>query len=122
QLTGMTGQGVRGELMDTGIRVTHQAFSSPGPAPIVRTNTTDTSHGTSTFGIIFGDGSGNPAGRGMLPDAEAKYIYAYTSLSGQGGTDSRLTVTTQSVNQNHVVFQSNSWGGTLTTEYTTVSQ
>ncbi len=120
--TGFTGQGVRGETIDTGVRVTHQAFSAPGPAPIVRTNSTDTSHGTSTFGIIFGDGSGNPAGRGLLPDAAAKYVNTYTSLSGFGGTASRLTVTAASVDQNNVVFQSNSWGSGLTTVYTTLSQ
>jgi hypothetical protein len=120
--TGMTGQGVRGELMDAGVRATHQAFSVPGPAPIIRVNTTDTSHGTSTFGILFGDGSGNAAGRGLLPDAEAKYIYSYTGLSGFGGSASRLTVTTEAVQQNRIVFQSNSWGSSLTTEYTTISQ
>jgi hypothetical protein len=120
--TGFFGKGVRGELMDTGIRATHQAFSVPGPAPIIRLNSTDTSHGTSTFGIVFGDGSGNAAGRGLLADAEAKYIYAYSGLSGFGGTASRLTVTTASVQQNRIVFQSNSWGSALTTAYTTLSQ
>src|SRR6185436_19474140 len=99
-ITGMTGQGVRGEVMDGGLRITHQAFSDPGPAPIVRTNSTDTSHGTSTFGIVFGDGSANALGRGLLPSAEAKYIFAYGAL----GSTSRLTYTTEAVNTNHIVF------------------
>jgi hypothetical protein len=120
--TGFSGEGVRGEVMDSGVRQTHQAFSNPGPTPIVRTNGVSTSHGTSTFGIVFGDGAVNAAGRGLLPDAEAKYFYSYDSLSGFGGGASRLTVTGQSVNTNSVVIQSCSFGSPLTTAYTTISQ
>jgi hypothetical protein len=121
--TGYSGEGVRGEVIDAGVRQTHQGFSVPGPAPIIRTNNaSDLFHGTSTFGIVFGDGASNAAGRGLLPDAEAKYFYSYQSLSGFGGSASRLTITGQSVNTNNVVIQSCSFGSPTTTAYTTISQ
>lgn len=116
--TGISGEGVRAEVMDSGVRATHVALAGAN----IRLNSTDTSHGTSTFGILFGTGTGNAAARALLPDAEGKYFYAYSGLSGFGGTASRLTVTQTSVNTNNVVVQSNSWGSPLTTAYTTVSQ
>ncbi len=119
--TGISGEGVRGEVMDNGLRQTHQDFSNPGPAVIVRFNSGDISHGTSTFGIVFGDGGANAAARGLLPDAAAKYFYSYTGLSGFGGTANRLTVTSAAVTTNNIVFQSNSWGSALTTAYGTQS-
>lgn len=52
---GYRGQGVRGEVMDGGLRTTHQEFAAL--PPIVHAgNTTSTSHGTSTYG-----GSSPPA-------------------------------------------------------------
>ena len=122
-VTSFSGEGVRGEVLDSGLLATHQGFSVPGPAPIIRgVNGLSLSHGTACFGIIFGDGSGNAAGRGLVPDAQAKFFYAYEQLSGFGGAASRLTVTNESVNTNQVVFQSNSFGTAQTTVYTTVSQ
>ncbi len=119
--TGISGEGVRGEVMDNGVRQTHLDFSNPGPAVTVRLNNTDNSHGTSTFGIVFGDGGNNAAARGLLPDSPAKFFYSYLGLSGFGGTADRLAVTTTAVNTNNIVFQSNSWGSTLTTAYGTQS-
>lgn len=116
---GISGQGVRAEVMDSGVRDTHAALAGS----IMRLNNpSDTSHGTSTFGILFGNGASNAAARALLPNAEAKYFYAYSGLAGFGGTASRLTVTQTAVNTNNIVVQSNSWGSALTTAYTTVSQ
>jgi len=59
-VAGYTGAGVRAEVMDSGLLTSHQAFAI---APIVHTcNSSDTSHGTSVYGINFGDGTGNASG------------------------------------------------------------
>lgn len=113
---GFTGQGVRAEVMDGGLRRTHSDFS-PAPALIHSgTNTTD-SHGTATYGINFGKGVANAAGRGMMPNAQGVFAQ-YTAFSG----GNRYTHTAELLNSPYFcVYQSNSWGGTLTTSYTTVS-
>ena len=118
---GYTGQGVAGEVFDGGYRSTHQAFLSP-PTFLIRNNTSDTNHGSSTTGIVFGDGTGNAAGRGMLPNGQGIFA-AYTILTGFGGTQNRYTFT-QPLSQApyFACFQSNSWGSTLTTTYTNDSK
>lgn len=120
-LTGYNGTGVAGEVMDGGYRATHLAFSS-APTALVRSNTTDTSHGSSTNGIVFGDGSGNANGRGMLPNGQNVFA-AYTQLSGFGGSNNRYTYTLPlSAAPYFACFQSNSWGSPQTTAYTNVSR
>ncbi len=111
---GYRGQGVRGEVMDGGLRTTHQEFRAR--PPIVRSNTTDTSHGTSTYGQIFAQGV-VATNRGLLPEAQG--IFATYS-----GVTDRYAHTAALVNPSlnfRAVFQSNSWGSTLTTAYTTIS-
>lgn len=114
---GFRGEGVRAEVMDNGLRQTHGDFNS-GLAPLIHNsaNTSEPSnHGTSTYGINFGRGTTNAAGRGLLPEAQG--IFAdYDFLSN------RYTHTAE-LNQApyFAVYQSNSWGGSLTTAYTTVS-
>ncbi len=114
---GFRGEGVRAEVLDNGLRQTHGDFNS-GLAPLIHnsSNTSEPSnHGTSTFGINFGRGTTNSAGRGLLPEAQG--IFAdYDFLSN------RYTHTAE-LNQApyFAVYQSNSWGGSLTTLYTTVS-
>jgi hypothetical protein len=116
-VAGYRGQGVRAEVMDNGPRQTHTDFQPGGP-PLIHNspNTAEPSnHGTSTFGINFGRGIANPAGRGLLPEATA--IFAdYDFLSN------RYTHTAE-LNQDpyKAVYQSNSWGNTTTTAYTTIS-
>ncbi len=111
------GQGVRGEVYDGGFLVTHMDFQTP--APLGHTsNSSDTYHGTSTYGIVFGKGLGNATGTGMLPGAEQGIFGVYT------GVTDRYTHTAQLVDpalNYKAVFQSNSWGGALTTAYTTLS-
>ena len=112
---GYRGQGVRGEVMDGGLRATHQEFRTRPPL-IHGSNTTDTSHGTSTYGQIFAQGV-VAIDRGMLPEAQG-ILATYTTV-----TD-RYAHTAQLVNpslQYRAVFQSNSWGDALTTSYTTIS-
>ncbi|MGI5501259.1 S8 family serine peptidase [Lentzea sp. CA-135723] len=109
------GQGVRGEVMDGGLRTTHQEFRAR--PPVMHTgNSASTSHGTSTYGQIFASGVSS-AHRGLLPEAQGIFaIY---------GSGDRYTHTKQLVDpagQYRAVFQSNSWGDALTTSYTSISQ
>lgn len=114
---GYRGQGVRGEVMDSGLRTTHQEFAAR--PPIMHTaNGTSPSHGTSTYGQIFASGV-SPASRGMLPEGQGIFAW-YSSFAG----GSRHAHTGQLVDPNgnyRAVFQSNSWGDALTTAYTTIS-
>ncbi len=114
---GYTGQGVRAEVMDGGLRTTHVDFQSHPPL-IHGGNSTSTSHGTSVYGIVFGDGTGNSTGRGMLPNPEQPIFACYTCF-----TD-RYVHTQELVNPAgpyRAVFQTNSWGNTQTLDYTTIS-
>ncbi len=111
-VAGFTGNGVRAEVMDTGLRTDHQAWQHP---PIIHgTNNGSQSHGTSVFGIVFGDGTGNPAGRGLLPDAQG--IFAQSSFADRAGHIGELVQ-----DPYFAVFQTNSWGSCCTTQYTTES-
>ena len=108
------GQGVRAEVMDGGLLTTHTDFQ-PGGAPVLHGTVGVDSHGTATYGINFGRGTTNPAGRGMLPEAQG-IIAAYTQLTN------RYTHTSQLLQDPYkAVYQSNSWGSALTTQYTTIS-
>src|SRR5947207_1010705 len=74
---GYRGQGVRGEVMDGGVRASHQEFRTR--PPVLHTpNTGDTSHGSSTYGQIFAAGV-NPMGRGMLPEGQG--IFAMNTVT-----------------------------------------
>jgi hypothetical protein len=114
---GFTGQGVRAEVCDGNIRDTHVDFQDP-PAIYHGTHGGSTSHGTSTYGIVFGTGTGNPIGMGMLPDAEAKIFADYSYLYNRYTHTAELVDPSDSY---RAVFQSNSWGDPRTTTYTAVS-
>ncbi|WP_197289083.1 S8 family serine peptidase [Nocardia sp. NRRL S-836] len=112
---GYRGQGVRGEVMDGGLRATHQEFRAKPPV-LHTANSTNNSHGTSTYGQIFASGVSAPQ-RGVLPEGQG--IFAVYN------TGDRYAHTAQLVDpagQYRAVFQSNSWGDSLTTAYTSVSQ
>jgi serine protease AprX len=114
-LEGYTGQGVRGEVMDGDVLDTHNAFQSN---PIIRHggNSGSADHGTKTTGCVFSDGTGSASGRGMLPDGQP--IFADYGFLGN-----RYTHTAQLLQPPYnAVFQSNSWGGGLTTSYNSTSQ
>lgn len=116
-IKGYTGQGVRAEVCDGGIRATHVDYQANPPIfhPV---NSSDNSHGTSVYGIVFGNGTGNANGRGLLPNAEQPIFAAYSSL-----TD-RYAHTAELINPSglyRAVFQTNSWGDTRTFYYTTIS-
>jgi Subtilase family len=100
-VTGFTGQGVAGEALDTGVLVSHSDFSS---VLLHNGNNSDNSHGTSVAGIVFGDGSGDPNARGMLPDGKHVFSSVYNLAN-------RYTHTAELLKAPYrCVFQTNSWG------------
>ena len=111
---GYTGKGVRGEVMDGGLRTSHQEFRATPPVAH-GPNSTDTSHGTSTYGQIFASGVSG-AHRGMLPDAQG--IFAVYSAADRYAHTKALV---DPAGPYRAVFQSNSWGDSLTTSYTSIS-
>jgi|GEM_PF-2332704 len=113
-VAGYTGQGVRGEVMDSGLRTNHQEFTAT--PPLLHGGTGIDSHGTSTYSINFARGASSIA-RGMVPDAQGIFA-SYFSVGN------RYAHTAQLINPSlpyRAVYQSNSWGSGLTTAYTTAS-
>ncbi|WP_109638593.1 S8 family serine peptidase [Lentzea atacamensis] len=112
---GYRGRGVRGEVMDGGLRTTHQEFRAR--PPLMHTgNSTSTSHGTSTYGQIFASGVSS-AHRGLLPEAQG--IFAVYNSGDRYAHTKQLV---DPAGQYRAVFQSNSWGSSLTTSYNSISQ
>ncbi len=114
--TGFTGQGVAGEALDSGVLASHQDFAS-NPPLIHGANNSDKWHGTMVAGVVFGDGTGNPTARGMMPDG----THVFSSFYSLGN---RYTHTAQLLQPPYeCVFQTNSWGygyGVYTNETTTL--
>lgn len=117
-LHGLTGTGVRVEVMDTGCDLTHPDFDD---VLVHNGNVVDAGHGTCTSGIVAGNGTNRPGARGAAPDATL--VVADYGVAWAGG--SRYAHTAELVNPAlpyRCVLQSNSWGGGLTTSYNATSQ
>ena len=84
--TGFSGEGVRGESFDSGFQINHQDFT---PTPIWRSATGTESHGTATYGVMFGTGFGNAQARGICPDLEQGFVTRYQVTTQFGGTVTR---------------------------------
>jgi hypothetical protein len=108
------GDGINVHVIDGGIRRTHVDYAS---RLTVRNNPANDSHGTATSGIVTGDGTGNSAGRGMLPKAGLVFTPYQTNWSAAA----RLALTQDTVNVFKCVLESNSWGDSLTGSYTAIS-
>ncbi len=116
-VAGLTGQGVRAEVCDSGLDTSHSDWSGSRAPTMHGSNGSSTSHGTCTFGINFGDGSSHANARGMMPDGEG--VFASYNFSN------RYTHTAQCVDPSlgyRCVFQTNSWGGSRTRSYNSYSQ
>jgi|GEM_PF-1191060 len=109
---GYTGAGVNLHVYE-GIEATHPDFT--GGAQNVQSGGGAEDHGHCTAGIVFGNGSSNPAVRGMAPDA-GKFYTNYNSASV-----SRWQVFDDLANIHSVSLSTASWGGSLTTNYTSTS-
>ncbi|MCB9832266.1 MAG: S8 family serine peptidase [Planctomycetes bacterium] len=110
---GYAGQGVRGEVQDSGLYTAHPDYVTP--ALIHGGNSTDTSHGTQVYGVVFGTGLNNPQARGFLPEAQPVF-HAYSAIVDRYVETGELLQAPY-----RCVFQTNSWGNTQTSAYTTIS-
>ena len=116
-VAGFTGQGVRAEVADTELDVNHVEWSAP---PIIHLAGGGVAHGTSVYGILFGQGV-NPQARGIIPDAVGIFAASSTLL---GGGPTRYTHTAELVDPQglyRAVLQTNSTGDGRTFFYTTIS-
>ncbi len=110
---GFTGRGVVAEVMDGNLNFGHLEFAHLPPlqhGPVSGSQ----SHGTNTFGVVFARGV-NAQARGMVPDAQGIFA-SYSHLQNRYQHTAALLHPPF-----EAVLQSNSWGGGLTTQYTTVS-
>jgi len=115
-MEGFTGQGVRGEVLDSGFNITHVDFSS---RPLIQhTTPTTASHGAATSGIVFGDGTGNAAARGLLPSGQGIIASSSFVFVGPG----RYTHTGELLDAPYfAVFQTASVGSSRTLFYSNIS-
>lgn len=109
---GFSGEGVIGLDRDTELRNTHQEFQAH--PPIMLGGTPSSAHGTSTYGIIFASGV-NPTARGVLPDAQGVF------RAGLSTGATRYNETQAAINNQHVVFETNSTGSPQITTYSSIS-
>jgi len=113
---GVTGQGIRIEVLDGGCDENHPDLQNF----LLHGTNTPSAHGTCCSGIVLGSGANNFSARGALPDAFL-VIGDYNYISG----GSRYAHTSELVNPSlayKTVLQSNSWGNSRTTSYTSISQ
>lgn len=117
-VAGYDGEGVRGEVFDTGFNLAHVDFQHH-PLIVHGTQGSMDSHGSSTSGICFGDGTGNSQARGMLPRGQGIVAwYSYVGLHGP----SRYAHTAELIQAPYfAVFQTASVGDARTTQYSTIS-
>jgi len=117
-VAGYAGAGVRGESFDTGFNLNHVDFAS---RPLIEHggSVPNDSHGTACIGICFGDGTGNPQARGLLPEGQG--IVCYYNNIGLTGTNRYIHTGELVQDPYFAVFQTASVGSTRTTQYTTIS-
>ncbi|MEY4672897.1 MAG: hypothetical protein RL148_681 [Planctomycetota bacterium] len=112
----LRGQGVRVEVMDGGTDTTHPDLQHH----VLHGSVPAGDHGTCTTGIVAGTGAGSAQARGVMPEATPVAAYYGTF---QGGSRYAHTGELQNAGLPYqCVLQSNSWGSTLTTAYTSISQ
>jgi len=70
---GFRGEDVGGAVVDGDVRRNHHDFQSH-PILFLGRHYGSDSHGTACFGAIFGDGSGNPGARGILPAGRSVFV------------------------------------------------
>jgi serine protease AprX len=112
---GYDGAGLRAEVMDGNVLDTHPDLKSRPTWFHGERSTSNKFHGTCTTGIVFGDGALNPLYRGLLPKAQPIFA-SYEKIKDRYRHTEELTQSPY-----FAVFQSNSWGSGLTTEYTNES-
>jgi len=116
-IEGYDGYGVRGEVFDAGFNTSHVDFQS---RPLIQHGACGTdSHGAATSGICFGDGTGDPNARGLLPAGQG-IIGDYNTIGLTG--PSRYQHTAEQVQAPYYcVFETSSVGSPQVSNYTTDS-
>ena len=112
ELLGLRGRGVHVEVLDQGVDTSHPAISNF----IVHNGNSPSGHGTGVSGIVVGNGAGNPAVHGVMP--EALLVIGDFDEPWAGG--SRYAHTGELIDPTlpyQCVLQTNSWGGPRTTQY-----
>ncbi|MEO0477851.1 MAG: S8 family serine peptidase [Planctomycetota bacterium] len=111
---GYTGAGLNGHVYE-GVQDDHPDFTNP---PInVRSGGEAANHGHATAGIVFGNGTSNPAGRGLVPDAQP----FFTNFSSVEDMVTRYQVVEDLVQIHDISFTTASWGNGRTFDYTAIS-
>jgi hypothetical protein len=103
--------------MDSGLFMDHPDLQASNPI-IHDGNSASISHGTSVYGIIFGDGTLDAKATGIMPNADQGFFAAYSVVND------RYSHTMELVDPDleyRAVFQTNSWGSSTTTRYTSMS-
>ncbi|MBL8733782.1 MAG: S8 family serine peptidase [Planctomycetes bacterium] len=111
---GYSGQGVNVHIYE-GLEATHYDFTG-GVTNVLSGGGADT-HGHATAGIVFGNGTSNPAVRGMAPNC-SKFFTQYSSVTAGY---SRWQVIEALVNTYQIDHTTASWGDAQVTTYTAVS-
>ncbi len=113
---GRCGQGVRAEVLDSGFQANHPDFDGI----LFHGSNTESSHGTSTYGIVFGngarDGDGDAAATGHMPCAEQGIASDYDFLGDRFAHTQELKEAPYFAS-----FQTNSWGNSRTTVYNSIT-
>ncbi len=117
---GATGQGVRGELFDISLDLSHPAFQNPPPLLHGANGTGSPCHGVADYGIIFANDPLQPALRGMLPDRE-QGIFASWETAGMVPNIQHLQEIVDPGLPYRGVFQCRTVGSAQISTYTTVS-
>ena len=109
---GYRGQGVHGSIIDDDVRADHVDLAS---RPILLAGPREelpAFHGTAVTGILFGDGTGDPRARGLLPRGQPIFSNFMT------GREDRYALTRTVVNAPFfAVFQSDSTGASSYDSY-----
>ncbi len=117
-VAGYTGAGVRGSIFDSGFNLGHVDFAT---RPLIEHGgaVNSSSHGSSTSGINFGDGTGDATATGMMPDGQG-IVTTYQNIDIAG--PSRYTNSSELVEAPYfAVFQTSSVGSPRTAQYSTIS-
>lgn len=111
------GAGMNIAVMDGGFVQNHIAFL---PRVLLwQTAVASNNHGTACLGINIGDGDGNAAGKGVLT-AAGGVVATYNAYLSGGGDRNALTAQLLTSPYN-ALYQTNSWGDSQVTTYTTIS-
>jgi serine protease AprX len=116
-VAGYDGSGVRGEVFDAGFNTAHGDFAS---RPLIAHGSCGSDcHGASTSGIVFGDGTGDPTARGLLPAGQG-IIGDYNTI-GLTGPSRYQHTGEETQDPYYCVFETSSVGSPQVTNYTSDS-